>query len=205
MREIEGWRNVGEFAATWTATSCTHRNRSALMKKISDHQNKHGDTQPSSPERRTFVKGIAAMGAGVAAFPLLTNTAEAQVPVAPDNGIPSGSSRAEVALQVPRAFQGDKIDWHGFDRYDFVMDKQTLAITPFKAPAGEQSGDLGNSDKVQLRCVVVVPKQAVPGNPWSRRGVYWNHQPPAEVQLLKRGFALPSISGAPQPRALTGF
>src|SRR6266576_2602946 len=74
---------------------------------------------------------------------------EAQVPAAPDNGIPSGSSRAEVALQVPRAFQSDKIDWHGFDRYDFVMDKQTLAIMPFKAPAGEQSGELGNSDKGQ--------------------------------------------------------
>ena len=71
------------------------------MKKISDQQNKNGDTEPSSPERRTFVKGIAAMGAGVAAFPLLTKAAKAQVPVAPDNGIPSGSSRAEVALQVP--------------------------------------------------------------------------------------------------------
>src|ERR1700687_3245072 len=107
------------------------------MKKISDQQNKNGNTEPSSPERRTFVKGIAAMGAGATAFPLLTKTAKAQVPVAPDSGTPSGSSRAEVALQVPRAFQGDKIDWHGFDRYDFVMDQQTLAITPFKAPAGE--------------------------------------------------------------------
>src|SRR5882762_10778699 len=116
------------------------------MKKISEEQNKNGNTEPSSPARRTFVKGIAAIGAGVAAFPLLT-PAEAQVPAAPDNGIPSGSSRAEVALQVPRAFQGDTIDWHGFNRYDFVMDKQNLAITPFKAPAGEQSGELGNSDE----------------------------------------------------------
>src|ERR1700721_410198 len=135
------------------------------MKKISDQKNKTGDTEPSSPERRTFVKGIAAMGAGVAAFPLFTNPAEAQVPAAADNGIPSGSSQA--AIQAPRAFQGDKIDWHGFDRYDFVMDKQTLAITPFKAPAGEQSGELGSSDSGQLRCVVIVPKQAAPGNPWS--------------------------------------
>ena len=137
------------------------------------------------------------MGAGVAALPLLTNTAEAQAPAAPDNGIPSGSSRAEVALQVPLAFQGDKIDWHGFDRYDFVMDMQTLAITPFKAPAGEESGNLGNSDKGQLRCVVVVPKQAAPGNPWSWRGVYWNHQPQAEVELLKRGFHIAYISVDP--------
>ena len=145
------------------------------MKKTSDQPRKIGNTEPSSPERRTFVKCIAAMGAGVAVFPLFTNPAGAHVPAAADNGIPSGSSQA--AVQVPRAFQGDKIDWHGFDRYDFVMDKQTLEITPFKAPAGEQSGDLGNSDQGQLRCVVVVPKQAPPGNPWSWRGVYWNHQP----------------------------
>jgi hypothetical protein len=168
------------------------------MKKISDQQNKNGDTEPSSPERRTFVKGIAAMGAGVAAFPLLTNTAA-------DKGIPAGSSRAQVALQVPRAFQGDKIDWHGFDRYDFVMDKQTLAITPFKAPAGEQSGGIGDSDQGQLRCVVVAPKQAAPGNPWSWRGVYWNHQPQAEVELLKRGFHIAYIAVDPKPGSLTGL
>ncbi len=175
------------------------------MKKLFDQQNKNGDTEPSFPDRRAFVKSIAALGAGVAAFPLLTNTSEAQVPVAPDNGIPSGSSTAEVAFQAPRAFQGDKIDWHGFDRYDFVMDKQTLAVTPFKAPAGEQSGELGNSDKGQLRCVVIVPKYAAPGNPWSWRGVYWNHQPQAEVELLKRGFHIAYISVDPKPGSLTGL
>ncbi len=173
------------------------------MKKLSDRQNGDRNTEPPSPGRRTFVKGIAAMGAGVAAFPLLTNAAEAQAPAAPDNGTPSGSSNAAVALQVPLTFQGDKIDWHGFDRYDFVMDMQTLAITPFKAPAGEESGNLGISDKGQLRCVVVVPKQAAPGNPWSWRGVYWNHQPQAEVELLKRGFRIAYISVDPTPRSLT--
>jgi pimeloyl-ACP methyl ester carboxylesterase len=178
------------------------------MKKISDQQNKNGNTEPLSPERpdrRTFVKGIAAMGAGVAAFPLLTNTAEAQVPAAADNGIPAGSNKAEVALQVPRAFQGDQIDWHGFERYDFVMDKQTLAITPFKALASERSGEIGNSDQGPLRCVVVVPMQAAPGNPWSWRGVYWNHQPQAEVELLKRGFHIAYISVDPKPGSLTGL
>ena len=168
------------------------------MKKMSREQNNR-NTEPSSPGRRTFVKGIAAMGAGVATFPLLTNTAEAQAPAAPDSGISSRSSRAEG----PLAFRGDKIDWHGFDRYDFVMDMQTLAITPFKAPASEQSGDLGNSDKGHLRCVVVVPKQAAPGNPWSWRGVYWNHQPQAEVELLKRGFHIAYISVDPKPRSST--
>ena len=173
--------------------------------KISDQQDRDRNTEPSSPGRRTFVKGIAAVGAGVAAFPLLTNTADAQVQAAPDKRIPSGSSRAEVELQAPLAFQGDKIDWHGFDRYDFVMDMQTLAITPFKAPAGEESGNLGDSDKGQLRCVVVVPKQAAPGNPWSWRGVYWNHQPQAEVELLKRGFHIAYISVDPKPGSLTNL
>jgi hypothetical protein len=43
------------------------------MKKTSDQPCKKWNTEPSSLERRTFVKGIAAMGAGVAAFPLFTN------------------------------------------------------------------------------------------------------------------------------------
>jgi pimeloyl-ACP methyl ester carboxylesterase len=173
--------------------------------KLTDQQKKNRNTEPSSLGRRTFVKGIAVIGAGITVFPLLANRAEAHVPAAPDFGIPSGSGRTEVAPQALLAFQGDKIDWHGFDRYDFVMDMQTLAITPFKAPAGEESGDLGNSDKGQLRCVVVVPKQAAPGNPWSWRGVYWNHQPQAEVELLKRGFHIAYISVDPKPGSLTGL
>jgi pimeloyl-ACP methyl ester carboxylesterase len=186
-------------------TRFNNRNRSALMKQISDQHNKNRNTEPPSLGRRTFVKGIAAMGAGVAVFPLEMNTAEAQAPIAQNSGNPSGSSRAEAASQTPLAFQGDKIDWHGFDRYDFVMDMQTLAITRFKAPVGEESGNLGSSDKGQLRCVVVVPKQAAPGNPWSWRGVYWNHQPQAEVELLKRGFHIAYISVDPKPGPLTGL
>ena len=111
-------------------------------KNIPADQNEINKIQPSSPGRRSFVKGIATMGAGIAAFPLISNAAEAQAPAAPDN------SPGPRGAKVPKAagFQGDKIDWHGFDRYDFVMDMQTLAITPFKAPAGEavrQSRKLG--------------------------------------------------------------
>ena len=175
------------------------------MWKISGKQNNSRNTEPSSLGRRTFVKGIAAVGAGVAAFPLLTNTAEAQDLATPDKRTASGSIGAGGEVQAPLAFQGDKIDWHGFDRYDFVMDIQTLAITPFKALAGEESGNLGNSDKGHLRCVVVVPKQAAPGNPWSWRGVYWNHQPQAEVELLKRGFHIAYISVDPKPGSLTNL
>ena len=172
------------------------------MKKISREQKNNRNTEPSSPGRRTFIKKITAMGAGVAALPLLTNVAEAQPPAIPDNGSPSGSGGAEFAHQAPLAFQGDKIDWHGFDRYDFVMDIQTLAIRPCKAPVSEESGNLGTSDKGELRCIVVVPKQAAPGKPWSWRGVYWNHQPQAEVELLKRGFHIAYISVDPKPGPL---
>src|ERR1700679_2895119 len=81
------------------------------MKGTSDQQSSH--VEPSSPGRRTFVKGIAAMGAGVAAFPLLTTTAEAKA-LAAGNRFPSQSGGAMGALQASQTFQGDKIGWHGF-------------------------------------------------------------------------------------------
>ncbi|HLX63254.1 MAG TPA: alpha/beta hydrolase [Planctomycetota bacterium] len=75
------------------------------------------------------------------------------------------------------AFEGEKTSWHGFDRYDFAMDDASFEITPSKAPA-----------KGQRRCIVVVPKTPAPGNPWSWRGCYWDHEPQTEVELLRRGF-----------------
>ena len=47
------------------------------------------------------------------------------------------------------------------------------------------------------RCVVVVPKKAAPGNPWSWRACYWNHEPQTEVELLRRGFHIAFV--APDP------
>ena len=44
------------------------------------------------------------------------------------------------------------------------------------------------------RCVVICPKMAAPGNPWSWRGCYWDHQPQTEVELLRRGFHIAYIS-----------
>lgn len=174
------------------------------MKRIYREQRNNRDTEPSSLGRRSFIKGITVAGAGVVALPLLSKAAEAQPPLAADDGSPSGSSRTEFARQ-DTDFNGEKIDWHGFDRYDFAMDIETLAITPFKAPAGEESGNLGASSKGQLRCVVVVPKVAAPGKPWSWRGVYWNHQPQAEIELLKRGFHVAHIAIDPKPGSLTNL
>jgi hypothetical protein len=98
-----------------------------------------------------------------------------------------------VADEVP-AFQGSKTAWHeGFARYDYVMDEATGAISPFTAPEGERFG-VGDPQPGTRRCVVVAPKQAAPGNPWSWRGCYWNHEPQTEVELLKRGFHIAYIS-----------
>src|ERR1022692_3695585 len=58
---------------------------------------------------------------------------------------------------------------------------------PFDAPTGERSG-VKDPEKGQRRCIVVVPKAAAPGNPWSWRGCYWDHQPQTEIELLKRSF-----------------
>jgi pimeloyl-ACP methyl ester carboxylesterase len=88
---------------------------------------------------------------------------------------------------APPQFGDEKTSWHGFDRYDFLMDDSDLTIKPHKA-----GGDEGNAVKTQVkghfRCVVVAPKQPATGNPWSWRGYYWDHEPQTEIELLKRGF-----------------
>src|SRR5579863_8419552 len=97
-------------------------------------------------------------------------------------GMSPQSSAAE-----PAAFGNEKTSWHGFDRYDFLMDEADLSIKPYKAPLDE-----GNAVRTpvqgQLRCVIVAPKEAAPGNPWSWQGYYFDHEPQAEVELLRRGF-----------------
>ena len=86
--------------------------------------------------------------------------------------------------------------WHeGFDRYDFLMDSATLAIEPMKAPDGEKFG-VGEPAKGKRRCILVVPKKAAPGYPWSWRGCYWDHQPQTEIELLRRGFCIAYISAS---------
>src|SRR6267154_3751868 len=91
------------------------------------------------------------------------------------------------------AFDGEKSAWHGFDRYDFIMDEDTLAIAPFKSLPGEGNG-VKDPPKGQRRCIIVVPKVAAPGNPWSWQGCYWDHEPQTEVELLRRGFHIAFIT-----------
>lgn len=96
----------------------------------------------------------------------------------------------------PPTFPGEKTTWHGFDRYDFVMDEQSLSIKPFKPDPTEKNG-VKPPAQGQRRCIVVVPTKAAPGNPWSWQGCYWDHEPQTEIELLKRGFVISFITPDP--------
>ncbi|HEY2155419.1 MAG TPA: hypothetical protein VGH33_07300, partial [Isosphaeraceae bacterium] len=94
-------------------------------------------------------------------------------------------------------FEGEKSTWHGgFDRYDFLMDERSLEVAPFKRPGGEGFG-VKAPDRGKRRCIVIVPKRPAPGNPWSWRGQYWDHEPQAEVELLRRGFHVAFVTPDP--------
>ncbi len=95
----------------------------------------------------------------------------------------------QVTDHAPIAFEGEKTAWHGFDRYDFLMDENSLAIKPIKAEEDEKDG-IKHQLPGQRRCIIVVPNTAARGKPWSWRGCYWDHQPQTEVELLKRGFCI---------------
>ncbi len=100
---------------------------------------------------------------------------------------------------IPAGFSGEKTAWYGFDRFDFLMDDAALTVKPIKASPDEGTGVSGDVEG-QLRCIVVAPKEAAPGKPWSWRGRYFDHEPQAEIELLKRGFHIGFIqSDAPKP------
>jgi hypothetical protein len=105
----------------------------------------------------------------------------------------SGAGQTAVADSV-RPFEGEKSTWHdGFDRFDYLMDEQTLEIQPFKRADDERFG-IKDPPSGKRRCVVIVPKKPALGNPWSWRGCYWDHQPQTEVELLRRGFHIAYVS-----------
>jgi pimeloyl-ACP methyl ester carboxylesterase len=113
-----------------------------------------------------------------------------------DSQEPAPPSAGAAGGEAKPAFEGEKTQWHGFDRYDFLMDQETLALKPIKAAPEEKNG-VKNAVKGQWRCVVVVPKQPAAGNPWSWRGYYFDHEPQAEIELLKRGFHIGFILSDP--------
>ena len=79
------------------------------------------------------------------------------------NSMPS-MNEVSAASQAPAPFDGEKTSWHGFDRYDFLMNEKDLSIKPHKAGANEKNAVVGQV-KGYLRCIVVVPKEAAPGKP----------------------------------------
>lgn len=105
------------------------------------------------------------------------------------------ASTTLASAQESSTFSGEKTHWHGFDRYDFLLDEQTLAIQPTNAAPDEGDG-IRHQVRGQRRCIVVVPKTAASGNPWSWRGCYWDHQPQAEIELLRRGFHIAYVESS---------
>lgn len=106
---------------------------------------------------------------------------------------PAARQADVIIKEVPTAFTGEKTTWRdGYDRYDFEMDEQTNAILPIKATDEEKYG-ARSAEKGKIRCIVVAPKSAAPGNPWSWRGCYWDHEPQSEVELLRRGYHIAFI------------
>ncbi|HTI69463.1 MAG TPA: alpha/beta hydrolase [Candidatus Limnocylindria bacterium] len=107
------------------------------------------------------------------------------------------SSDVVLGEDAYQPFEGTKTTWHeGFERFDFMMDETTLEIQPFEAPEGEKYG-VKEPPKGKRRCIVVAPKHAAPGHPWSWQGCYWDHEPQAEVELLRRGFHIAFITPDP--------
>jgi hypothetical protein len=101
-----------------------------------------------------------------------------------------------VALAHSPAVAADKPSWHGFDRRDFVMDEQTLAIKTLETTTDDETVGDGRP-----RCILVVPKKPAPGNPWSWSDLHRDHRPPAEAELLARGYHVAFITpGAPRQR-----
>jgi pimeloyl-ACP methyl ester carboxylesterase len=111
----------------------------------------------------------------------------------------SGTVYGEETNSIPASvsFNGEKTTWHGFDRYDFAM-SDDFSIQSIKAAPEEGNGF--KHKEHERRCIVVVPKTNAPGNPWSWRGCYWDHQPQAEVELLRRGFCVAYIEAGPDLR-----
>ena len=96
------------------------------------------------------------------------------------------------------SFEGEKTSWHdAFARFDFLMNEVNLEIAPFRRPEGEGFG-INAPDKGKRRCVVIVPKgRPAQGNPWAWRGQYWDHEPQAEIELLRRGFHVAYVTPDP--------
>jgi hypothetical protein len=69
-----------------------------------------------------------------------------------------------AASDSSQSFAGTKSSYHGFDRYDFVVDDQ--------------------------KCLVVTPKTTATGKPWIWRAEFFDHRPEIDLALVGKGFHL---------------
>jgi lysophospholipase L1-like esterase/pimeloyl-ACP methyl ester carboxylesterase len=74
-------------------------------------------------------------------------------------------------------FPGNRSDWNGFDRYDFVVDGKPVTA--------------------------ICPRHPLPGKPWAWKGEFLDAFPGTEISLLKHGFyivyvSLPDMLGCPE-------
>jgi len=69
-----------------------------------------------------------------------------------------------VSADAVPTFPGPKADYHGYDRYDFVVDG--------------------------CKCTVTAPKVAAPGNQWVWRAEFFDAFPQIDLALLGKGFYL---------------
>ena len=100
----------------------------------------------------------------------------------------------ERAAGADPVFDGEKSAWHdGFARFDYLMDDETFDIQPSSATRMRTSASRTRR-KGSIGASSSCPSKPALGNPWSWRGCYWDHQPQAEVELLKRGFHVAYIS-----------
>ena len=100
-----------------------------------------------------------------------------------NKGLPLAEAQTKAAeietqiRQLTAPFPGKRSEWYGFDRYDFNFNGK---------PA-----------------IVVVPKQALPGNPWGWRGEFFGAFANADAALVSKGFHLayldvPDLFGSPE-------
>ena len=107
----------------------------------------------------------------------------------------------------PPSFGDAKTNWHGFDRYDFLMDEADLSIKPHKAAADEGNA-VKTQVKGQLRCVVVAPKAAGRRQPVVLAGLLLrpraadrNRTAQARLPRRLRSGATPASRGTPGTRS----
>jgi hypothetical protein len=119
-------------------------------------------------------------------------------------GTIAGAEPSAPSAWLP--FGDEKVEWHGFDRYDFVMDEQTLAITgvesfyrdfPSEGTYISCRGPLFtecydryefNLEGIQGAITVIVPKTAAPGTPWVFRSDFVDRDAKVDLALLAKGF-----------------